>query len=309
MATRIHIPGVVDVLLVADPSEIRTLDDEPHVDRRFVSRGPLINRLIVDRIRRWFEIDGQLLPSLTPRGDETRAARQRELSAALDPASGRALWSESQLKRLVAYVRGQGSSDDVAITVQETVGRLFDPAYRADATTWRAAALIDRFRDGFSPIQIVWQITGRLRKAFELLHERCKRDRWTMHATAIGVHGIVHALERMRLLRAQPDAPSLSDDAVIARSLAPPKQVPRTVEAAFTGPAGAGRLQPGTLVMLQLEQAMPRAPDSEMIFMRDHWNACPAQTFIRALLLAVWHHSLHEKAAAAATTTSRESVP
>jgi hypothetical protein len=294
MARRIRMPGLVDLVLVADPSEIRALNDEPRLDRRFLPRGPLVNRLITGRIRRWFQIKGQPLPSLAPRGDQVRAERQRDLEIALDPASGRALWSEQQLDKLASFVRGVGTHDGAAITVQEIVGRRFDPLYAADPESWRAATLIDRFRAGFSPVQILWLITGRLRRARALLVERAKQNRWTMHGTAIGVHGIVQALERMRQLRALPEATSLCGDAVLGHCLAPPGQVPRTVEASLASPFVAGEMQPGALVILKLDAAKPSTPGAGTVFMHGHWNGCPAWAFVTALLRSVWHQSLTE---------------
>ena len=296
MAQRIRVPGLVDLVLVADPSEIRALNEEPRLDRRFLPRGPLVNRLIAGRIRRWFQIKGQPLPSLAARGDQVRAERQRELAIALDPASGRALWSEQQLDHLASFVRGVGTHDGAAITVQEIVGRLFDPLYAADPESWKAATLIDRFRKGFSLVQIIWLITGRLRRARALLVKRAEQNRWTMHGTAIGVHGIVAALEQMRQLRALPDATSLDDDAVLGRCLAPPGQVPRTVEASFASPFVAGEMQPGALAILKLDAAKPSAPGPETVFMHGHWNCCPAEAFVTALLRSVWHRSLTEGA-------------
>jgi hypothetical protein len=292
MAQRIRVPGLVDLVLVADPSEIRGLNEEPRLDRRFLPRGPLVNRLIAGRIRRWFQIKGQPLPSLAARGDQVRAERQRDLAMALDPASGRTLWNEQQLDKLASYVRGVETYDGAAITVQEIVGRLFDPLYAADPESWRAATLIDRFRKGFSPVQIIWLITGRLRRARALLVKRAEQNRWTMHGTAIGVHGIVAALERMRQLRALPDATSLDDDAVLGRCLSPPGQVPRTVEASLASPFVAGEMQPGALVILKLDAAKPSTPGAGTVFMHGHWNGCPAQAFVTALLQSVWHRSL-----------------
>jgi hypothetical protein len=294
MARRIRVPGLVDVVFVTDPSEIRAFNEDPRLDRKFLPRGPLVNRLIVGRIRRRFEIKSQPLPSLAPRGDQVRAEKQQELATALYPASGRALWSDEQLDKLAFFVRGVGTYDGAAITVQEIVGRLFNPLYAADPESWRAAILIDRFREGFSLIQMIWQITGRLRRARALLVERAKQNRWTMHGTAIGVHGIVRALERMRQLRALPDATSFSDDEVLGRCLAPPRQVPRTVEASLAAPFVAGEMQPGALVMLKLEAAEPSAPGAETVFMHGHWNGCPAQAFVTALLQSLWHRSLRE---------------
>jgi hypothetical protein len=115
-----------------------------------------------------------------------------------------------------------------------------------------------------------------------------------MHGTAIGMHGIVHALERMRDLRASPEAASLGEDAVMGRCLAPPKQVPRTVEAMLSAPLTAKSLRPGTIVMLQLGKAGPCAPDGETAFMQGHWNACPAQAFVTGLVQAVWRRCLRK---------------
>jgi hypothetical protein len=294
MARHIRVPGIVDVVLVSDPAEIRDFNDQPRVDRNFIARGPLVNRLITGRIRRWFEIMGQLLPSLMPRSDLVRADHQQKLAAALNPAAGATLWTDAQITALAAYVCGGSSDDAASIMTQQIVGNLFDPLYRADRATWSAAKLIDQFRDGFSPIQIVWELTGKLRRARDLLVERDKDDRWTMHGTAIGVHGIVQALARMQQLRALPTATSLSDDAVLGQCLAPPKQVPRTVEALFATPLVKDPLAAGTIVMLQLEAAKPKVPDAEMTFMRGHWNACPARDFVTALLQTVWRRSLQE---------------
>ena len=298
MARHIRVPWLVDVVLAAAPEEIRALDDEPFVDRNFIARGPLINRLVTSRIRQWFEIMGRPLPSLAPRGDALRAERQVELAAALDPDRGRVLWTDAQLDTLTAYVSGGSSDEQAAITIQEIIGRLFDPNYLADRESWNAATLIDKFRDGFSPVQIVWQITGKLRRARDLLVARAKADRWAMHGTAIGVHGVVQALARMRALRALPHAQSLGDDAVLWQSLAPPKQVPRTVEAPLATPLTEEPLQPGTIVLLQLEAAGPSAPGAEMVFMQGRWNACPARAMVIALLRSVWHRSLKDRGAA-----------
>jgi hypothetical protein len=294
MARRIRVPGLVDVVLVSDPAEIRAFNDHAKIDRNFIPRGPLINRLIVGRIRRWFEIMGQFLPSLLPRADHVRAERQQQLAASLSPASGAELWSDAELDVLAGYVRGGGDDDAAGILIQQIVGRLFDPLYRADTATWKAAKMIDQFRDGFSPVQIAWQLTGKLRRARNLLVARAKDDRWAMHGTAIGVHGIVQALIRMRQLRASAPAKSLGDDAVLWRCLAPPKQVPRTVEAALETPLVSDRLSAGTVVMLRLAAAGLQAPDAEMVFMRGHWSACPARAFATELLLEVWRRSLQE---------------
>ena len=154
--------------------------------------------------------------------------------------------------------------------------------------------MIDRFRDGFSPVQILWLLTGQLASSRALLVERANNDRWCMHGTAIGIHGIVNALARMRELRAGPTAGSLEDDAVLGQCLAPPRQVPRTVEAPFATPLADEELRPGGILLFQLAAAGTQAPGPEPVFMQGHWNACPASAFVRELLLTVWRRSFQE---------------
>ena len=294
MAWRIRLPFIVDLLLVSDPTEIRALDEAGPIDRNFIPRGPLVNRLIGARIRRWFQVMGQPLPSLTPRGDQIRATRQSELARKLDTSGGTTLCSDAQMAALAGYVRGSRTEEDVSIVTQQIVGNLFDPLYRADRETWEAARMIDAFRDGFSPIQIFWILTGQLPRARGLLIERAQKDRWCLHGTAIGVHGIVQALARMRDLRADRAAASLGNDAVLAKCLLAPRQVPRTVEARFETAVSDDDLRPGGIVLLQLRTAASKAPDPEMIFMHGHWNACPAAGFVTEFLLAVWRRSFQE---------------
>jgi len=77
----------------------------------------------------------------------------------------------------------------------------------------------------------------------------------------------------------------------------PPKQVPRTVEVPLETPLVKDPLSVGSILMLQLEAAWPRAPDAELVFMHGHWNACPARAFVTRLLLVVWRRSLQESIA------------
>jgi hypothetical protein len=289
---RIRIPGIVDLPFVGDAVDIRALAGAAALDRRFERRGPLVNRLLAGRIRRWFQVDGVPLPALAPRGDQKRAERQASLSRALDPAAGEPLWTEAQLDRLADYVRGRLPREEAGITVQEAVGRRFDPGYVADRASWRAAEMIDQFRDSFVSLRHLWWIvTGRLGHARALLVERARRDPHAMHGTAIGVHGIMDALERMQALHARPGSTSITDEVAVGRCLHPPRRVPRTVEAPITLP-GAGRpLEPGAMVMLDLEKAGPHAPDPDIVFMHGKWSFCPAEAFIPALLRAVWRRA------------------
>jgi hypothetical protein len=106
VARHLRVPGIVDVVLVSNPAEIRALNDHPKIDRNFIPLGPMMNRFIVGRIRRCFEIMGQLLPSLTPRDNRVRVDRQQQLAAALDSehesSRGSMLWKDAALARMRA---------------------------------------------------------------------------------------------------------------------------------------------------------------------------------------------------------------
>jgi hypothetical protein len=289
VARRYRIPGLIDLTFVSDPEDIRALAADPALDRRFERRGPLVNRLVAGRIRRWFQADGRPIPPLSPRGDADRAARQKSLRASLEPGAGQPLWTEPQLQRLVAFVQGRLPAEEAGVTLQEIVGQRYNPAYVADRASWEAARMLDDFRDRFvSPRHLVWLVTGRLRRARALLVERAGNDRHALHGTAVGLHGVMGALERMRELRAHPQSGSINDRMALSRCLHPPRRVPRTVEAMVTTAATARPLPPGAIVLLELEQAGSRAPDPDITFMHGSWNFCPAEAFVPALLKAVW---------------------
>ena len=294
MARRIRIPWLADLLTLDQPAEIRAVIAHPALDRDFAARGPLVNRLITGRIRRWLALDGRPLPALAPRGDRLREQRQESLAAELDPDRGRLLWTHDQLGRLADYVAGRTGRDQAGIAVQEIVGRCFDPGYRADAASWEAARTLDDWRDGgvrYLLRDLWWAASGRLRRATELLAERAGDDRHAMHGTAIGVHGIVDALERMRALRATAAAGSIDAATAVARCLQPPRRVLRSVEAPLPVAFADPPLRPGSLVMLDLAEAGARAPDPDIVFMQGRWSFCPAMRLVPALLRAAWEAS------------------
>jgi hypothetical protein len=239
MARRIRFPFLIDVTLVDGPAEIRALADEGRLDRDFQARGPLLNRLITWRIRRWFRVRGAPLPALAPRGDQQRAERQRSLHAELRPVAGVPLWTDGQLGRLADYVQGRADRKSVGIAVQEIVGRRFDPAYLADEASWQAATTIDAYRDASLRTllrDLWWVVSGRLARAHALLAQRAGEDRHALHGTAIGVHGIVAALDRMQALYTMTAPGSIDATTAVARSLRGPSRVPRSVEELLVAP-------------------------------------------------------------------------
>src|SRR6266567_6088704 len=76
MSRSLRIPGLVDLIQADVRSDIRGLADDARLDRSFDPRGPLINRILVHRIRSVLRVDGMPLPSVAPRSDAQRARAQ-----------------------------------------------------------------------------------------------------------------------------------------------------------------------------------------------------------------------------------------
>jgi hypothetical protein len=295
MARRIRLPWIVDLALVDDPAEIAALAHEPRLDRDFVKRcGPLVNRALTGRIRRWLQVDGRPLPALAPRGDPVRAASQGELERALTPDDPSTLWDPAAVADLARFVRGERQAPPPGPVVQQIVGRLFFKDYAATSESYAAAQLIDRL-GGAKPWQLLfWSLTGRIARARRLVWRLGHDDRHAIHGTAIAMHNMVRALDRMRAIFADPaQRDALGPDAAVARALVAP---PRVIRQATGGveTAAAGRLRPGTLVLFELDAARLHAPGPPVTFMTESWARCPAHAFVPALLHAVWLSATRE---------------
>ena len=282
MAKSIRIPWLIDLRKVDDKPEMRALAIDQRLDRGFTQRGPLINRLLVQHVASTLQFDGKPLPAIAPRDYPDRAKNQAALRARLDPA--KPLWDAATLATLVATVRGTRSADEIGPAAQQAVGRLFVPNYAGDADSWRAARdLDDALR---KPLRgTLLRLTGRLRRSRNLLSRRVNGDLAGVHGTGVAVHNMVRGFAHMRELWRS--APRPAADEVVRRCLYAPESVLR--EATQRGATVAGEVQPGSLMMLQLDAIRAHAPgDADVVFMAGTWAECPAIAFVPALLRAVW---------------------
>lgn len=289
----IRIPFLIDLKRVESEPDIRAMVGNQRLDRDFVSRGPLVNRILTGRVNGALRVDGKPLPSVAPRGDAERMRSQASLHARLDPAKG-PLWDDETLRRLVAAVRGTAGVETIGPAAQQAVGRLFDKAYVGDAESFQAAKDLDDAVRTANPVRLFkLKLLGQLRRSRRLLTERVNGDLAGVHGTGIAVHNIVHGLEHMReLWRAQPRP--ATDDAVRACLFAP-QRVLR--QATARGGTPAGDVRPGTIVLLELEKAGKVSPGAETVFLAGTWAECPAGAFVAALLRAVWKSALASEAA------------
>jgi hypothetical protein len=296
MARSLRIPGLIDLVRVDARSDIRGLADDSRLDRRFDATGPLINRILVQRIRSVLRIDGVPLPSVAPRQDAKRLRMQEALRSRLDPAGATPLWDDETLAGLADAVRDPDGASALGPATQQAVGRLFVPDYRGTSESWAAANVLDEAVHTRNPLRAIFlQLSGQLRRSRQLLADLVKDDLAGVHATGIAVHNLVRGFERMRELWSDPRWRSRPADAVVEQCLFAPPNVLR--QATMPGATIVGEVRPGTLVMLELEAARVRTPGRDVELMTGTWAQCPAVAFVPALLRAVW-----ARAAAAPTT-------
>jgi hypothetical protein len=295
MGRSLRIPGLVDLIRADTGADIRALADDSRLDRRFESRGPLINRLLIGRVRSVLRLDGAPLPSVAPREDRARARGQEALRQRLDPAGGKPLWDDETIAGLVAAVRGNAGAPVIGPAAQQAVGRLFATEYRGSSESWDAARVLDTAVHTRNPLQwIHLRMSGQLAQARRRLATLVNGDRAGVHATGIAVHNLVRGFERMRELWAAPGWRTRATDDVVAQCLFAPESVLR--QATVPGVTVAGEVRAGTLVLLELDAARARTPGPELEFMVGHWAQCPAAAFVPALLRAVWERARAEAA-------------
>jgi hypothetical protein len=285
---RLRIPALLDLLIVGDPALIAELADDARLDRAYVIRGPLLNRMVASRIRGTLTLNGVPLPPVAPRGDKRPTPTQAGLETQLNSIAAGLGGVEPYLRPLASYVRGEAPAASVGPLTQEAIGRLFAPEYKGDAQSWAAAGVLDQAPRTFNPFALLWwAFTGKLTKAKRLLAEKVGQDPSGVHGTGIAVHNIVAGFTRMRALWAEPSARrQLSPEAAAAKCLVAPRQVVR--QPVRAGGSLAGDFNDGTLVLLQLDAAHSRSPSAETAFMAQSWARCPAHAWVPALLAAVW---------------------
>ena len=273
----LRIPGLIDLIRVSDPALIRSLADNPDLDR-CDGGGPLLVRMIRGRLARTLQTPEGPLPSNMPRGSDERLAMRNLLVGRLnDPALDDVL--KEAVEQCAAYVeRGNG---EPGLLAQTLFGRIFVPDFSASGKTWDAAKTIDRSLGMPSFRSLSDRLSGRLEQAQRDLSDAMAGDRSGVHAISVAVHNFVDTLETMRGLDR-----SIPADQAVARALAVPERVVR--QGASVAETLAGRVRPGTLVVLNVAKAQHRSPDPAIGFLRDAWSGCPAHAFVPRMITRIW---------------------
>jgi len=285
---RLRIPALIDLVRVSDPKLIADLAEDRRLDRQYVSRGPLLNRILTGRIRKVLSLNGKPLPSVAPRGAERPAPAQRALEARLTQLAAGLDASDPSVQALARYVRGEEPAASAGPLAQEAIGRLFAPGFKSGARSWAAAQVLDQAPRTFNLFLLLkWWLTGAVGRAKTLLAEEVGGDPSGVHGIGVAIHNFPPAFARMRALYADPSARArLTPEAAAAQCLVAPTQVVR--QPTRGGESLAGEFGDSTLILLQLDAANARAPSAEMAFMTGTWAQCPAHAWVPALLAAVW---------------------
>jgi hypothetical protein len=288
---RFRIPWLVDIVLSDDATEVESFAQDPHLDRAYTNRSLLLNGLILRRVLKVLELDGRPFPTVAPRYAPGRAEAQDALWKHLNDLAHHGSAGPEELENLAAFVRGNGPANACGPLVQQVVGQLFAPNFKATAASWNAALVLDQAPRTLNPVLLVWwAVTGRVQQAKRQLAGMVGGNMAAVHAIGVAVHNIVSGVNLMRQLYSDTSARAALSPAEAGRQcLFAPQTVIRQ-PTAFCNSAQID-LNPGTLVLLSLRAANQKSPDGDAAFLRNTWSRCPAEQWVPALLQGIWRRA------------------
>jgi hypothetical protein len=288
---RTRIPGIVDIVTSDDATEIEAFAQDSNLDRAFADRSILTNGQILQRVLGILQIDGNPLPTVSPRSAPGRAEAQNALWNRLNESAPALSTGPDELESIAAFVRGAGADDSCGILVQQVVGRLFAPDFQATEASWNAALLLDKAVHSLNPALNAWlDLTDQIDPAKQLLSEMVGGDLAAVHAIGFALHNIVSGVNLMRQLYSDPSGrAALSPESAGSRCLFAPVNILRQPTASDN--SANGELETGTLLILGLQAANANQPDANLTFLRGTWSMCPAEQWVPALLQGIWRRA------------------
>src|SRR5271154_6745321 len=285
---RTYFPGIIDIVVVTDPAEIRTISNDSRFDRDFVGHGPVRN---VQRLRKMlgiFSLNGRLFPTMLPRTNPSRAAAQNELWSRLNVKADEVKHGPAELEPLAEWVRGIGTAEKLDLLVQQSIGRLFVETFTATEQSVAAAHMVLEAASSSNVVKMLWwRISGRLERAKTLLGSMVNGDVVGVNAMITARQLIVDGLHKMRQLAADPALrSSITTDAAVDECLFAPTTVVR--QAKTSGEVGGCPLRRGSLFILELRSASKSVANRDLVFLSQSWSRCPAEEWVPALLAGLW---------------------
>src|SRR5271154_6972976 len=103
---RFRVPGIVDLVISEDASEIESLAQDPKLDRAYADRSIFANGRIIQRVLETLQIGGKLFPTVSARCAQGRAEAQDALWKRLSAMAPAYSAGPDELESLAAFVRG-----------------------------------------------------------------------------------------------------------------------------------------------------------------------------------------------------------
>lgn len=286
MTKLFEVPYVGALLIVDELDHLQLLNRSDAVRRPLSEEGGLLMRFMHKRLFSDLRFAGHVLPALIDKDSRSREYHQAAVEALLADYRAQGRVTDEDLAPLFQFVAGKLDAKAAAIATQQVLGRWFQPGYKASKETFEAAKRIDQWtmplpRLGFDALE----------RAKALLYKAAGQDVRGVHATAVTVHHVIGALERMRALAKS--APGLGTSELLEQVLRPPPTLLRICEREQSFPFLDRPLPAGTVILIRMskihdksEEARKRGTDT--VFLEDEWSRCPARNAVRSLLIRVW---------------------
>jgi hypothetical protein len=305
---RTHIPGIVDIVFSDDSSEIEELARDTRLDRAYADHSLLTNKLVLERVQNTLQIGGKPFPTVAARCAHGRAEAQAALWQRLTSLAPALASGPPEVESLAAFVRGQGDSDACGILVQQVVGSIFVPGFRANQESWDAALVLNEALRTINLAELaLWSITDKVDHAKQLLAGLVHGDLAGVHAIGIAVHNIASGVNLLRELYSDPsNRKALTPEAAATRCIVAPASILRQPTA--TTPSASGDLATSTLIVFELQDANAKAPNADLAFLRGTWSQCPAEQWAPALLAGIWRRACGAEPESSAPSPSPQSA-
>ena len=286
-----EIRGLVDVIKVTDPDEIRDLTSDLRVDREFSARTPLLNGLLIRKVLNALSFHGKRFPTMRPRGDADRAHDQDALWERLNERADNIRLGSADLDPLAQWVKGQKADAELGVLVQQAVGKLFVDSYVASPESWAAAMTLDAAPRPKSLLTAIsWALTQKVSRAKTLLASKVNGDLAGVHGTGIALHNIVKGFREMQALYGNISKRSAtSPESAASHCLFAPAAILR--QATSDGELAGCPFHKNAVFVLELSEAHKQSDTNDLVFLENSWSRCPAERWVPALFEGVWRRA------------------
>jgi len=285
---RRRIYGLIDQIEVDSPEEISSVVQDPRADRQFYTPTALVNWFLLERSLSALSVAGKRLPTMTPRDSVAGGLKRDNLWKALELKIPSIRQGPPELEPLAVWVSGAKGDPEVGILTQQLLGKLFSDRFVATPESWNAAkVLVAAPRLTNLPKLLWWTVSGKVRRAKQVLADMVDGDLAGVNAIGIAVHNVVKGLEQMkRLYLDEATRSTLSAEQAAQQCLFAPISLFR--QATSAGSVNGCPFSRGSLFILNIGIAAKAAAGRRLVFLEDSWSRCPAAGWVPAMFEGLW---------------------